>query len=334
MTTPPRPTAVTLACVFVGVSCALLLGNIVTLLGDWGSIEVQEQLSRVLDEEPLSGSGITMTQALSWLRIALLVGVALAVAGIVFSVYTARGHRPSRIYLTVLCVLGSVLFLGAGLAGLLPAAVALACAFTLWSADARRWFDAKGGRTPVELGGRPDPFADRSADMSATSHAAPRVTTPHAAASPGTTTAVDRRPRAVALGAGFALALSVLAAAMGALALLLSTVGESAYRRSIEDSGTVRDMMQMAGVSVDDMLSLMTLAGAGWLLMGVVGAVAAVATLAGSNPGRLLLRIMSVLTVGVSMLFLPLGLLTGAAAVLSLVQMQRPEARAWFATQS
>ncbi|MEO6471170.1 MAG: hypothetical protein ABIR57_04850 [Aeromicrobium sp.] len=83
LTRPPR---VTTACLYVGLSCLILLFGAGSTLANWGSIEVQDQVRKVLAEEPFKTYGLEVTDVMGWLRWALIGAAAVAAAGIVFAV--------------------------------------------------------------------------------------------------------------------------------------------------------------------------------------------------------------------------------------------------------
>jgi hypothetical protein len=136
----PRPRQVTLASVIAGLGALLVLVNIFSVMSDWGSASVREQVEDALDDGPFGPADVSVDTALSMLRIMLMIVAAGCVAAVVFAVYTARRHRAARVGLTVLAGLWAMLSLALGLAGLLLAAIAVGCVVLLWSAEARTWF--------------------------------------------------------------------------------------------------------------------------------------------------------------------------------------------------
>lgn len=140
-----RPPAVTLACAGAAFAAFLVLTSTIGLLADWGSLELQEVVTEVIDEAGLAGS-LSLDTALAWLQAWFYVVLVLAVAVLVLAVYTARGDRPSRIALTALCAFGGLA--GAMFGAIIPGIVLIAATFMLWWPEARVWFDLKNGRTP------------------------------------------------------------------------------------------------------------------------------------------------------------------------------------------
>ena len=140
-----RPPAVTLACAGAAFAAFLVLTSTIGLLADWGSLELQEVVTEVIDEAGLAGS-VSLDTALAWLQAWFYVVLVLAVAVLVLAAYTVRGDRPSRVALTVLCAFGGLM--GAMFGAIIPGIVLIAATFMLWWPEARVWFDLKNGRTP------------------------------------------------------------------------------------------------------------------------------------------------------------------------------------------
>lgn len=327
---PSRPPALLLTCVLVGVGSGLLLVNLVSALGSWGSIALQDAVRDALSQEPASELGISIDQALEALRYAAYVGVALAASGLVFAVYTARGHRTSRVMLTVLLGLAFLLFAALGLPGLLPALFAGISAWSLWTPDARRWFDQVDGRAVPAAGATPagpDPFA------------APRATSPDAPAAgvaPGSAgssapASGASRPRPVRIAVVTTVVACALVGTFGLLALLVSTLGADAYRSALDQPGTAQDLLRSSGIDADELIDLLRISSTVWLALSAAGLAAALAAARRVAAGAVALQVVCAVTIAVSAFFLPLGVVTAGAAIVVLVQLRRPEARAWYA---
>ena len=142
MSATPRPTAVTLACVFVGFSAFVLLLELVQALSEWGTIEMQDGLEPTLTTLRERGFDLSMGELLGTLRWVGLVCVLLLVAAIVFAFYAARGDQVSRVGITVMAVITGLLIVPFGWIGLLQAMFMFTAAFMLWSSAARRWYTA------------------------------------------------------------------------------------------------------------------------------------------------------------------------------------------------
>lgn len=337
MTAQRRPSAVTMACLFVGLSCLLLLVNVVTWLNNWGSLELQEQLHGVLSSASLRDTGLTIDELAVWVRRVLLVLVVVLIAGIVFAVYASRGHRPSRIYLTVMCGIAGMMFVGiGGLIGLLPAALAIACAIQLWSPDARAWFDVKSGRTPAAASRteRPDPFAP-SAQPTGTGQAQAGSTLIAASGAQPTPYAPPlgqvKRPASMTSAAVITLVGSAVVAGFCALALLAFAIVGDDYENTLNEQKFTRDLIRDSGVDVSTLMTMSIIMSAICLVLAVVGLGAALAVLGGRPIGRVALFVMAIVTLVVSLIGFPVGIPWTVASIIVLVQLNKPESRAWLA---
>ncbi|MGJ9412620.1 hypothetical protein ACHAAC_07900 [Aeromicrobium sp. CF4.19] len=351
---PRRPLPVTMACFFVIFSSVLIVVNLASALSQWGSLDMQESLRDMLATEPLASMDIAMDDLLGLLEILAQVVIVLAIAAGVFAVYVIRGHEPSRWILSGMLVLAGVMFAATGLVGILPGVMAFVAAAVLWTQDSRQWFAAKNGRPPVQArtrGGaaaRPDPFATATAPPEASAPVHPS-TSPHpaqpapshqgVAQQPGATgpPPVDpaRRPRPVTVAVWVAGASSAAVAGLCGLGLLAVLVGGDLYREALEQPGFLQDYLSSSGWSAEGFLTFMQAAFGGFLVLGLVGLAVALWARTGHPVARGALVAMSILTLVVSVVatlgFIPFNLLTGAAAIVVLVQLRNPLARAWFA---
>ncbi|RYJ05566.1 MAG: hypothetical protein EON52_10905 [Actinomycetales bacterium] len=337
-----RPPALTIACVFVGVASGLLLFSIVSVLGSWNSLDTQESLRRSMDEAVLKDLGVTIETAVRWARWVLIGVVPLTVAGMVFAVFAVRGDRPSRWFLTALCVLGALVATFGGLVGLLPAAMLFLCAFTFWSPDSRRWFDAVNGRPVAPVARR----ATKPGVHPSSSDDAPRLEVPTYDATTQTyatreapaprTPPVDpgrpvdsgrTRPRALEIAAWTTIGFSALVVIGSAMGLLVSTLGADVYRDASQDSAMVRDLLRDSDVSIDTLLRYTRWGTAVALVASLLGLAAGVTALSGRRSALNFLRIMAGVTIVLSALSFPVGLPTGVAAIVVLVQSLKPELR-------
>lgn len=334
---PARPPALLLTCVLVGVGSGLLLVNLVSALGSWGSIALQDAVRDALAQEPASELGISVDQALEALRYAAYVGVALAASGLVFAVYTARGHRTSRVMLTVLLGLAFLLFAALGLPGLLPALFAGISAWSLWTPDARRWFDQVDGRAvpaaaAAATPARHDPFAaPRPTPADAPAAGVVPGSVDPAPADPSVPTPGGARPRPVRIAVVTTVAACALVGTFGLLALLVSTLGADAYRSALDQPGTAQDLLRSSGIDADELIDLLRISSTVWLALSAAGLAAALAAARRVAAGAVALQVVCAVTIAVSAFFLPLGVVTAGAAIVVLVQLRRPEARAWYA---
>ena len=339
MTSPAltRPPRVTTACLFVGLSCALLLFYVTSALSDWGSIRVQDQIAEVLAYDWLNQSGLKVDDVVGWLRWVLLGAAAVAVSGIVFAIYTALGHQASRIILTIMCGLGSLVFLSGGLFGILPAAFSIGCGIYLWTPDSRLWFDVKNGKARLpEAPAKPqiDPFAtpvpppvlERPTETVALETRAEQA--PHPANDVNTRT---QRPNSV-LGAGLiTLIMSSIVAIVCGINALAYLAAKSEYVRLLSENPLMRDTVREMGMSPADLARALFIGCAIAATVALAAIAAAGATLAGNRSGRSVLVMLAILTLPISVAAFPVGLMWTAGAIATLVLLKRPESRRWFA---
>ncbi|MEO6604237.1 MAG: hypothetical protein ABIN55_01365 [Aeromicrobium sp.] len=308
-----RPPSVTMAVVFVGLTSLIVFFSLTSALSDWGSIELQDGVRDALDDPALKGMDLTVPEVIEWLRLAAYVAVFLSIAGIVLAVFTARGHRPSRISLTVMCGLAFLGFvLVGGIAGLFPAALAVVCAVQLWSSDSSAWFNAKNGvaapRTPsvppVPLAAAPDPVGAIS------------VADPQA---PG-------RPKAVRVAGLVTLIASWLVLMLSAYFTLIYTTARESYIESISKGSTKR-MLDDYDILPADLVDWMFIFFAVCGVLAILACAAAVLLLTGKRFGRAATMVFAGAAVPLSFLFVGVGWPWTAAAVFVLVKLSRPEAR-------
>ena len=329
----PRPRSVTLACLYSGCGAAFAFIILVSQLSSWGSVQMQEQIEQLLAEPPLSAMSLSVDTTLEWLRWMVLAGVVGTIATMVFAVFAFRGDRGSRIGLTVLCALAALLFVTMGLVGILPALLAAMCVGMLWQRESRRYF--AGEEPPVELGAAPSVPAQQS------SHAPPQVEAPRPPDSAGQgyahpvlppPSARPGRPKSVTAALLVAGIGSAVVAGVAALLLLTVLVGGRAeVERARQEQGMLSDLIAESGFTVDDLMRLMLVSAAGWLLLSLVGmAVSAWAFAHRSPVARIALVVVCVLTIAASIVFFPVGLPWTAAAVVVIVLAHREEARAWY----
>lgn len=331
MTRPPR---VTTACLFVGMSCALLVMYVASALANWGSIEVQEQVAKVLADDSLKAQGWTVDDVMGYLRWALMLVAAVGATGIVFAIYTARGHQASRVIITVFCGLASVAFLlGGSLLGILPAAFSIFCGTYLWSADARQWFAVKNGKIdPAELAvekPRPNPFADATPAQPEANPAQPAAQPVATAVQPRTQKLA--RPDGVLIGVLIAVIMSSMVVVVCGLNAAFYLISREEYLSLINDNAMMRDAVADSGVSAASFARLIFIVCSIATVLSLAAIAAAGAAVAGNPRGRSALVVLSAITIPVAIIPFPFGLIWVAAAIATLVLLRRPDSRAWFA---
>ncbi len=336
MTSPAliRPQKVTFACLFVGFSSLIALTSIGSTLADWGSIEFREQIVRLIAQEPFSEAGFQINDVLGWLRWALMAGAAVATSGIIFAIWTAKGHQPSRIILTIMCAFASVLFLAGGLWGLLPAALAIGCGFYLWAPESRRWFAVKNGKTvPAQKATTPPSTTPEFAPSSVSPPPYPSESTAppmHNTAS-GSDSA-PQRPKAALIASLITLAAAVPVALICAINAIAYLAAPDTYVNLINDQPLLRESGVLGDLGMTAASFARVIFAA--CLVGALLALAAIATAATllrrSSGGRLTMLTLAGLTLAISIVGFPVGLPWTAAAIAVIVCLQRRDVKAWF----
>jgi hypothetical protein len=144
---PARPPILLSACVYLGLICALQLARVVAVMSEWNSFAGQARLKRYT--QAFVDGGMSRADAETAFRVVLAVLAFVAATGVILAVYTALGHRVSRVLLTIVGVVIALACLSAGsLIYLLQGVIALAFVFQLWTPDVRTWFAVKNGAVP------------------------------------------------------------------------------------------------------------------------------------------------------------------------------------------
>jgi hypothetical protein len=301
------------ACLYLGTLSVIMAVRAVSLVSSWNGKDRATEFAETL--RALQDSGLSASGAESSYKVMLTVLAVLAACGAVFAVYTARGDRASRVGLTVAAgVAGLLTFLG-GLGGtfLFSMVGALAVVFTirLWTGETRTYFRTLAGHEP------PAPKAPVAAPLA--DPFAQQATPPAPAL-----------PRPVGIAAWTAFAGSVIVAGGAAMGLLaLGLMGDD-YEQMMRDSPFSQGLVDQSDVDYDQLYRMtMTLLGI-FLPLALAGLAASILVLTRKRAGTFLF-VMSAVTIVPAALMFPFGLPWMAAAIVCLVQLRKPAARAWFA---
>lgn len=305
----PRPSVVTLAGVFIAITAFLSLTELITVLTDWGSVEMQDAMKPALRELSASGITLTMTELLAIMRWIGLAVIPFLVAALVCSIYAIRGDRRSRVAATVLAVGAGLMSLPLGVFGFLQATMLFLAAGALWSPDANRWFRGEPAPAPAE----PAAFGEPADE-------APNPTPPPPAA-------VSSRPTSVVTAGVVAIAGSFLAGGLAAIYLLVYTFQREAQVEAVLN-GPFGDLFTRADLEAGMRF-------ASWVFWAVlplaaVGLTGGIALLARLSIGRPTLLVWAWASALVGLLMLPLGLLAIAASVAVILLLRREDVRAWL----
>lgn len=340
-----RPPALQVACLYLGGIFAIQLVRALVVVVGVSSPDGQDDVKRQIGW--FRTDGASFADAVSIYRIVLTIVVILAASGVVFAVYAARGHHPSRILLTVL----AVVFLGAGVGGLagddffsgVLGFVGVVFAAQLWTPVVRSWFRVRAGKDPLPVKAPPaasvvpaaDPFAQRPApavEQQAGWPAAPPPPPPghpQPYARPGVAVR-QPLPKPVAIAAWTAMIGSIVVGGASAVVLLgLAVIGND-YEKVVSEGGMTSDLIRDSGIDYDTMYTASLAIFSVCLVLSIGGLVGASLVLARKAAGHVVLFVMTVVTLIVSVLFFPVGLPWTAAAIVVLLQLRKPEAKSWF----
>ncbi len=184
---------------FVVVGSLLVVASAYSGMIDLYSLQNRERVQEVLAEGAGPGLGISVDQALSLMRVGLMLSGALAAAAAVAGFFVLRRHRGAR---TLLAVLALPLLVTTLLTGGLTGALVVAAIATLWSGPARDWYAGRPVRQPAGRGGSAEgssrpvhpAFRQGPPDASTSAPVAPRPPAGSSGAPAGPPTVSDQPP--------------------------------------------------------------------------------------------------------------------------------------------
>jgi hypothetical protein len=355
-TAETRPQAVTRACLLAGTGSVLTLITIFGVLGDWGSLEIQEQVDAALERSPVPGVGTD--GILETIRVILMVIAAFAVAGLVLSIYTARRDRSARMGLTVLSAGWIPVALVFGVAGVLFALIGALTLALLWRPESRRWFQVGSGapdplplptqepaamstpppQLPPGHGGYP-PFGSSppgGQGDGAPAHGPPPLPGPSAsgpppaygpplAYGPGGWQLPESRPTGVTAAAVITLVGAGLAALIGGLVSLAFLIARDSF-----EEGVARELEDFSASQQSTVVSVVGWYFIGCTVLALVAIVLAILLLRDRHRVRVPLVVLSAITALLGIPLFPFGLLWSVAAISVIILLFVGSAGAWF----
>ena len=159
--TAPRPGQATFAAWMIIGGSVILVLTAYQRISTLHTLEVQEELMRVLSEQPLSGTGLGLNGLKTIIRVLCMIAAAAATASTILGVQALRRSTSARLALTLLAPL--VLIAGFATPGFFaPMVVAGVC--MLWLRPTRDWFAGRPWATATSTVAqrRPDPFAPQA----------------------------------------------------------------------------------------------------------------------------------------------------------------------------
>lgn len=355
-TTPKRPPMLTATCVYLGVFALIQTISAIDLVSTWNGENGADRVQRAL--QALRDTGMGQGEAESFYKGFLTVLAALAASGIIFAIYTARGDRASRWGLTiVMTIVGLCFFAGAtggSFLDVLLGALSIAFITRLWRGDARAWFRALAGHEPEVKTQKPqkvqhpdEPEAPRPlVGASAPTASEPSPPQPAAPApwqsGPSGPPPVGYQvpapraggreplPKPVAVATWTTFVASLVVALFSAIGVLvLGLIGDD-FERLMRDSPFSESLLD-PDTDFDAFRQRTMIVYGLFLALSIGGLVASTWVLAKRRSGDVFLFVMAAVTVATSFLAFPLGLPFGAAAIVVIVQLRKPESRRWFA---
>jgi hypothetical protein len=320
----PRPSVVTLACVFVAVTAFLTLTELITALMDWATVDMQAGLRPILRQLAAVGAVLTMTEVLQYLRWFFLAMVPFSVATMVFAIYALRGDRRARVMTTILAVAAGFVSLPIGVFGVLQATMLFFAAGALWTSEARRWYR---GEPPREV---PSAGAEvQAADEVATASVAD-ATVPAPLPAGVEPTAAPTRPTSVMTAGLLTILGSLGAAGFAAIFLAVYTFARAAYVEAVK-TGPFRDLLTEQELELAMQVSFW--ASVVILPLALAGVLGGLALLARRRIGRTATLWWAWTTAVLGLVMLPVGLLATAGAGAVIALLLRDDARQWTASR-
>jgi hypothetical protein len=146
-----RPRQLTMAGWFVVVASVMLVITVYSSIASLNSVETRDRVTDWLGTPTGQDLGLSVTDALSGLRAALMVSGLCAAAAAVLGVFVLQRHRGARIGLTVVAVpILLANLMTAPLTGGLLGALIAAATVVLWTEPARDWFAGRPVRQATD----------------------------------------------------------------------------------------------------------------------------------------------------------------------------------------
>lgn len=318
----PRPSVVTLACVFVAVTAFLTLTELITALMDWATVDMQTWLRPILRQLAAAGAVVSMAEVLRYLRWFFLAMVPFSVAAMVFAIYALRGDRIARVMTTILAVAAGFVSLPIGVFGVLQATMLFLAAGALWTSEARRWYRGEPAAEVVV------PSADIEAQPSETD-ATPPASLP-AGTEPAELRTRPTRPTSVMTAGLLTILGSLGAAGLAGIFLAVYTFARPAYVEAVK-TGPFGDLLTEQELELAMQVSYW--ASVVVLPLAIAGILGGIALLARRRIGRTATLWWAWTTAVLGLVMLPVGLLATAGAGAVIMLLLRDDARRWTASR-
>jgi hypothetical protein len=340
-TAPTRPGHATFAGWLIIVGSVILVATAWQRVSSLYTLEVQDELRRMLSEPPMADTGLSLSALSTTVRVLCMVGAAAATATAILGFHALRRSTSARIALT--CLAPVVLVGGIATAGFFAPFV-VAGIVMLWVPPTRDWYAgrpwrpaaAPGDRSRQAAGGsRPDPFAappsPQQAGQQADRSGPPAWPTPYGVPHHATTPQpTDRRPSSVT----WACILTwVVCAGMAGVMVMVSLAFVVAREELFAEFERQQPGFDYQGLTHDQIVVgvyALTAFVVVWCALAIGFAVVA---FKGANWGRVVLLVS---TIGAGMLCLvsslanPVLLLVVVVTAVTTWLLLRPDASAWY----
>lgn len=324
-------------------------GSIILLFSAWqrisglNSLEMQEQLRTALAEPPLSGTGMTVSDLTTLVRVASLAAGGAATAAAILGFHALQRSAGARLGLTLLA---PVVLVGGFATGGFFAPLVVAGVVMLWLTPTRDWFAGRPWVNQVVPRAadpkRPDPFAHERGDR-------PPVPTddqpppPRASTVPFGQRAASSyrgpeqsvrgpRPAAVTWACGLVWVMSGLVASLMMLTALVLVVASEEFFDELERQQPGLNLEGLSDTEVT--IGIVVVAGFATLWC-ITASVLAIFAFRGHNWARIAVLVSSIATGAVclpAMLANPLLVVVLAAAAASAGLLLRPDVAEWYRT--
>lgn len=329
----PRPGHTTLAGAFVIGGAVGVVFSVGEQLSGLNSLETREQVSTFLTASPGAELGLTVSSALAILRVLLMVLAGCATAAAVLGFHALRRSTGARLGLSFLAF--PIFFVGVASGGVLTALVA-AGTMMMWIGPSAYWFRGEPVPTPPRprQGGEVPPLpmrrpgASRPPQAPGTTLTAPRPDAqPDAHPAGPVATEPVRRPDALVWACVLTWAFSALAAVvMGASVVLIATSPDLVIEE-MQRQGN--DLGDTAVDTITDAVYLSASVVVAWSLLASFVAVLAFRGVSWGRSGLLASAAVAAVISLLGVVATVIMVLPAAAALVTVVLLNRPEVRAW-----
>lgn len=340
MSTPPRPRQVTVA------GWLVMLGGIAVVVSVWEQIsglrtlDSQAVWQKVLDQPPLSGSGVSLDQVLDVVQALAMVAGACAAAAVILGWHALQRSRPALIALTVVSV---PLFLAGLASGAVFPTVVVVAVVMLWLQPSRDWY--AGRERPVTPSPRPVDPAGTAAHRAHQVNPVHQAHPSHQAGTPvppppagyrmmpsreHAQAAVSTRPGAVTVAA----VITWVSAALMVVLLVVSVVAVStqpatAWRDAVKDYPQLSQDGYTSGDLVTSMVVVAVL-GIVWMLAAAAMALLVWLRIAWARTVLMVLASVSALVLLFATFVSPAASVPMIGAVLVVALLMRPDVVRWL----